>query len=126
MATMYLLCSPTIAAVGESVGGSGFDKEASLLKSLPVFSDSLNVGTAIAEALRRVYGGPRLLTLATQLHIALERLVDSRNAITTKLRCSTSSAMSAMRWKLCRSCTKMLIRLSLIDNDKLERLYYAT
>ena len=30
VATMYLVCSLTNAAVGESVGGSGFDKEASL------------------------------------------------------------------------------------------------
>ena len=54
--------------------------------SLPAFSGWLDVGTAIAEALRRMKAGSRTLVLAKQWQTALERRMAIRRAIVKKIR----------------------------------------
>ena len=69
-----------------SIAGELCEKEICTYMSLPAFSGWLVVGTATAEALRRMKAGSRTLVQAKQWPTALERRTAIRRAILKRIR----------------------------------------
>ena len=93
-----------------SIAGELCEKEICTCISLPAFSGWLDVGTAIAEALRRMKAGSRTLLLAKQWPTALERRTAIRRAIVKRIRAEMKMGKFDHREK--KSClqSKMALR----------------